>query len=532
MAAFSQLDENDLLNTKTILRILYETEKSEDKDRRRNAFNAYQVYSGNQKIYVERELQRTRPKSYEGYTISNISVSKMITDKRAQAFSENPIRSVEGSPEKSESLQMIYEQANAMRELPFLDVVYNLNRYSLMWVNYRMQEQRFQFMTLHPYEFVLVRHKDTGEVLIVGMNYPDLEITQEARSLNRVGNRSSTAGDGISDLIAESQVDSAAQGETWVFWSAQQHVKVRVSSVKDAVGKLKKNIEYVPIEGNPNNINPLGILPFVLVTADTSVDYPTVNPLTEQSVMFNVQQSETLTAKNVHGSGIQIFKYPEKMAGRFKKMTQGQMVAVELPQSSNPDDAATEFEYQASGAQINPMMDSDAAYLQQIFHEHGIENVNMEGGINLQSGVAKVVAGANVQKIIEKNQQIYADMERKMFKIIKAWDRLLGLRMFSEEDELTVVYPKPKVTVSDEDTLRNIKMMLELGLIEEWEKFIKMDPNLSEEEAREKLARIDERRRENARSVLGGNNGNNARRISEESEPGPEELILDGQTEG
>jgi len=80
---------DDLLNKEVILRILSEVEKSEDKDRRRQSFNSYQVYSGNQKVYVNKELQRTRPKSFESYTVSNISVSKMVTDKRAQAYDEN-----------------------------------------------------------------------------------------------------------------------------------------------------------------------------------------------------------------------------------------------------------------------------------------------------------------------------------------------------------------------------------------------------------------------------------------------------------
>ena len=44
--------------------------------------------------------------------------------------------------------------------------------------------------------------------------------------------------------------------------------------------------------------------------------------------------------------------------------------------------------------------------------------------------------------------------------------------------------------VSETDKLNNIQKMLELGLIEEWEKFMLIDPNLTEEEAKEKLARI------------------------------------------
>jgi len=91
----------------------------------------------------------------------------------------------------------------------------------------------------------------------------------------------------------------------------------------------------------------------------------------------------------------------------------------------------------------------------------------------------------------------------------------LGTRLFLKEDELTIVYPKPKVMVSDKQTLDNIKLMLELEVIEEWEKFIKMDPNLSEQQAKDKLERIDARKKERAKEFLSGNIQN---RVSEEGE--------------
>ncbi len=329
-------------------------------------------------------------------------------------------------------------------------------------------------------------------------------------------------------MIAESQADSHSDGETWVFWSKDQHVKVQTKKVTVMVGgeeKLKKDVDFIPIENNDRNINPLGVLPFVLTQSDTSVDYPTVNPLTEQSITFNAQQSETLTAKNIHGSGIQVFKYPQSMHGKFSNMSHGQLQAINLPQSEKDGVPATDFEYKTSGAQLSPMMENDMNYLKQIMKEHEIEGTHMElNGSNPESGIAKAIGGASVGKVIECNQQVYAETEKKMFEIIKAWDRLNGTRMFAPEDKMQIVFPKPKIMVSDRETLDNIKMMLELGLIEEWEKFVKMDPNLSEDEAKEKLERIEQRKMERAQTFLGGMNGNFQNRVNEESEAGPEGL--------
>lgn len=515
-------DQMNILDAAVIERILSETQKSDERDRRRNSFNAYQIYSGNLEPYVIEVLRTTRPKSYKGYTVSDISLSALITDKRAQAYNEEPIRNVDGNDEKTESLMEIYEEGAADEELDFFDTIYNLNRHSIMWVNYRDSDEEYQFMTLQPFQATLVRDKDTGELLIVGLNYPNRDITSDAKGENVGVGGSTGGGDGLSDLIVESQPDSSAESETWVFWSKDKHVTVRARfhriSSDDSKSQLKIDIDYVDNEDNPNNENPLGIIPFVFKSTDTSPDYPVTNPLTRQTIKFNSQQSETFTSKNIHGTGIQVFKYPEKYQGKFDKLTHGQLGAVELPQSSDPDDGETDFEYKTSGAQLIPMKDIDASYVEQVAKQHGLDNFELDNGsVNAMNGISRAIASSNVQKIINKNQKTYTKLEKEMFEIIKAWDRHNGTGMFAEDDKLQVVFPKPKVLVSDKETLDNIKLMTELGLIEEWEKLIKMDPNLSEVEAKEKLERINAERMANANAILGNGNGDNEERVDEES---------------
>lgn len=490
------MPEMNLLDKEVILTILSEVDRSEEKDRRKDAFNAYQIYRGNLEPYVKKELQRTRKKSWKSYTYSDISLSGLITDKRGQAYDEEPIRSIDGSKDKTESLDDIYEEGDADDQLQFFDKLYNLNRYAVMWVNYLSSKEKYQFLAMQPYETVLVRDKDDGELLIVGLNYPRREITQDSQT-----------GDGMSNLIAESQSDSGAQNETWVFWSKDQHVKIEYERAQfvDDNGRqqLKRDINYVDIPNNPNSINPLGILPFVYMAEESSPDYPVVNPLTKQTVKFNVQQSETLTSKNIHGTGIQVFKYPEKFQGKFEKIDFGQLSTVELPQSSNPQDSETDFDYKTSGAQLVPMKEIDFGYVEQVAKQHGLENFEIDqGSTNAMNGISRAIAGASVQKIITKNQKKYAKLEKRMFEIIKAWEVYIGGPRFGKDDSLQVAFPKPKVMVSDRETLDNLKLMIELGVIEEWEKLIKLDPNLDETAAKEKLARIKKEKTENAKNIL------------------------------
>jgi hypothetical protein len=149
-------------------------------------------------------------------------------------------------------------------------------------------------------------------------------------------------------------------------------------------------------------------------------------------------------------------------------------------------------------------------YLKQLLKEHGIEGENMEiGESNAMSGISRAISGPNVQKIISRNQMLYSSAEKQCWEIVKAWLRELSIPGLSvaDDSELKVIYPKPKVLLSDKETLENIEKLLDLGLIEKWEALIIRDPNLDEIAAKEKLKAIEEdqrARRERLTSELTG----------------------------
>jgi len=339
-------NEINLLDKSIVQQILFEMDKSEDKDRRRHAFNSWQVYSGSLNEYVVNELKEKRPRSFEGYTIPSISISKMIVDTVSKSYIEKPLRKItdDESGQKHERLHDIYKEADAHRQLKFFDTVNNLHKYSLLWVNWLDKEQRYQFMTLQGYEFAAVINKDTGELMCVILNYPDTTITSDTR-----GNS-----DGIDDLIAEDQRDSAASAEVFAMWTKDNFVTVkrRRKTIQTKEGlEIKEAIDYIPNPANPNMINPIGVVPFVFVSKETAIDYPTESPLFQQTITSNMLMAEYLTAANIQGTGQLIVKYPEKYEGLFTKMSRGLMTAIWLPQSSEEGDAPTDVDY------INPNPD-------------------------------------------------------------------------------------------------------------------------------------------------------------------------------
>jgi hypothetical protein len=492
----------NLLDQSVISTIISDINGSEDRNRKKHSFDSWQVYAGNQEPYVKAELERTRPKSHNAYTVSNISLSKLITDKKAQAYRKQPRRRVSNDDVKTAFLEDIYKEADAHRQLAFMDCVTNLHKYSLFWVNYREQEERFQFMTLQGHEFSVVRNKDTGALECVILNYGNLDITAGAR-----------AGDGYDNLIAESQADSSANSQVYALWTNEQHIviKVEMAKVQTKNGtEIKRSITYVPIEGNPDNVNKLGTIPFIFISKELSQDMPTPSPLFKQSVIYNALMSEVLTASNIQGTGTLVLSYPEKYEGKFKDVATGLTSTIKLPQSGNPSDRETTVEYISPSPALAAQKDVYFGYMRQILSEHGITTSQGLDGASetFSSGLERLMANADVMGQVESNQELYVAVEREVLRILTAYSDLLGLGYFIEDDILEVTFPKPKLMVSDSETLANIEKRLNLGLMQRYEALMMIDPNLSENQAKEKLLEIDGERMNSMRAVLGNTRSN------------------------
>lgn len=499
----------DITDLQVVTRLISEISSSEEIDRKRDSFNSYQIYSGNVIPYVKAELKRVRPKAWTSYTVSDISVSRMITDKLGCAYKQMPHRSVVNESDsntkdddKTEILQEIYFQAKADRQFKEFDRTLNRERHALMWLTYRLDKEKYELMSLQPYEYSVVRDKDFGDLKAVILQYPDSTITHEAQK-----------GDGFSTLIADNQADSAAQSKVYALWTDTHHVVVKVYSreVRGARGKIKVNVDFVPMPENPQMINPIGILPFVYISKDNAVDYPTTSPLAQQTVTFNAMWSELLTSANIQGSGQLIVKYPEEMQGKIDNLTHGLTSAIELPQSSTPNAAPTDATYISPSPDLNGQKDSYLSYLKLVLSENGIaSSQGLDGGVEqFSSGLERLIAQADVQSIIQENQNTYyVHLEKHLFKILKAWEVANQKNRFADNDYLIVKFEKPKVMISDSEILTNIEKMFQLGIIEKWEMLQKIDPNLTDDEARDKLARIELERNERARGFLNGNQEN------------------------
>jgi hypothetical protein len=461
--------------------IIQEIESAENLRRKRIAWDSEQIRTGNLKPFVEARIKQMYPKTWSMYSVTDYSILNKIVNKRSKAYKESPIRKVVGDDAATEIYHNIvseYGLNNAMREL---DIQFNQYKHGMVACfmdreyeeNLAKSQLYWKFYSLAPYEYDVVKDDD-GSVKVVILSYPDQSIS------------SGLGSDGYNSLIAEDGSNDETRRERFYsFWTDKQHIMIKVTGDK---GTDKIFIEFQPIEGNENGVNPYGVLPFVYVPMDYSKNYPTPSPLPMQTVELNALMSVYLTSANMQVGVLKISR-PEKQ--KINISSHSLYTAIEAPQSSRPEDKPTDVSFISPNPNMTGHKEAIATYLSTILDEHGISGSQvLSGGVeSFSSGFDRLLSQSDVQGIIEDNQEVYSEVEHEIYEIVAAQLSTQGMNVLPY-DALRIVYRKPKVMISDKEKLDNLKTMKELGLWPDYELVQMYDPNLSEEDAKNKLLAI------------------------------------------
>ena len=501
----------DLLEHKTVLRIISEVKGSENMDRKVSAFNSMRVEKGDVKPYVLNEVQRLLPQSWKQMRISDVSISGKVVKKLGQAYKEGPVRKLENETE-SEALNELYREMGVNKKMDMYDEIRTLHRYCLLWINFD-PDNSLMFTPLHPYEFDIIRDSNNGELEVVILQYPDQLITHQGPgnvTTNRGFDGFNVRADSVNQAISNSQLDSASQTQTFVMWTKDQHVIVQARFI-DSDGKAHTDpvsIDYITIPSNPLSINPLGMLPFVYSSTDDGgnfTDYPIPNPLTGQTILFNVLKSDELSAASMQGYGIRVLSGPKGILAGTQNLHEGLTTAVILEQDETPGMPPTTLDFVNPSPDLQGQRDTYTSYLAGVLGQHGINAGELVkgGSESFTSGLDRALSEADVQNIIAQNQNDYTKVEKDAFDIVKQWSSLIDIGVkFTEDSELQIHFPRPKILISDKETLDNIKLRLDMGLIDKVEALRILNPNLTEEEASKKIDDIEETKKENQQEFM------------------------------
>jgi hypothetical protein len=465
--------------------VVLEIEKEQNLKRKRTAFDSDEIRDGGLKPYVEKRIEQMYPKTHTMYTVSDYSVLKKIVDKKAKAYQESPVRKIVGENNKNanEIYNNIVNRYSLNQAMKGVDIAYNQHGHALLACFMDREtgpvsqpKLNWKFYSLNPYEYDVVKDSD-GKVRVVILSYPTQYLT------------GGTGGDGYNATISEAgRGDESRKSRMYAFWSDSEYLEVKVDGDK---GSANVSVSLEPtLTGGKN---PYGILPFVYAPADFSINYPKLSPLPMQTVEFNALFSVYLTSANMQVGVLKITR-PEKQ--KISIASQSMYTAIEVPQSSKPEDKPSDVQFIAPTPNMAGHKEAITTYLTTILDEQGINsNAVINPSEDFASGLDRLLAQADVQNIIEENQEMYLKVEQQVYRIVSTQLASQGQPVLPDEG-LQVIYRKPRVMISDREKLENLKIMKELGLWPEYELVQQYDPNLSAEEAKLKLEEIAEAKRQ------------------------------------
>lgn len=480
----------DIHNTDDLKRIVTEIDNEQNRRRKRDAWKAFQCKNDNQSQYVKDAIKALYPKTHLQFRHGNIKLVKKIVEKVAKAYKTTPVRKLDNDTD-TEALNEIYNDYNFHRAFKEADEIFTLHKYVFMWLTYQnpsedqdnhtipLEEGQYVLQALAPYEYDIIRDQVNGEPLVFILSYPENTITQLA-------GRS----DGIEQTISESQSDTSAQSTIYKLWTPDKFAEV---TVKRAKGHGNDDNERgMTINFNIARENILGRIPGTYLQADTAVDYPVKSDLAETSINWNVSLADLKTASATQGHGQLVLSGPEGQKQLDVHM--GMHSAIWLPQSKKPDAPQTLAEYISAAPDLSGQLDVIKFDLINILDDEGIKAKSAVTGNTVESfesGFSKLVSEADVQDRIESNQDLYINtIEQGVFDTTKAHEEAMNQNTFSKAEKLIVFFEKPKVLISDSETLANIEKREELGTLLPWEKHIILNPNLTEDQAKEREDKI------------------------------------------
>jgi len=436
------------LDTFAILDILNELNSEAEIKRRNDELMNADIYEGNLHHYVRERLRSMYPKTWDCYNVADYNIHRKITDKKSKAYVKPPVRILDKQQE-TDLYNSILEEGSFNDAMKVLDLYKNRHKYAALGViRERLfiddaTKDKFHFWALAPYEFCV--HRDiNGEIYAWS--------------------------------IPVGKIDGH---DYWTLWSDENHLKIKT--------KDYKSFELVPIEDNPEMINPFGEMPFIYVPFDAAGVYPISSSLPRQTIELNTNLSVYLTSGNMQ-IGQLVLKYPK--TDKIEWVTHGLMTAINLPQSEKPDRPKTEASYISPSPNLEGHKDSILTYMMMILDEHGMNtNGVIKGGERFSSGFERLLASADVESIIEDNKDIYGRVENSVFQLIKNMNLRDGIYTFTSE-KIKVKFSRPKILTSDSEKLDNLKKKKELGLWEDWELMLEVDPNLTEKEAKAKADKL------------------------------------------
>lgn len=490
--------EADILNPIVRKAIIDDIKGSENQDRKYECYKRYLCYRDQTDAFVREQLLKQFDRNTVdemAYCIANISIVRKIIDKLARVYNSGVARSVDEDDFATEQMNQIAKELDFNSEIKKLNKFLKLQKNAAFYVkpcpvdqNGSEPKYTLRLEPLNPYLYDVVEYEyDRRRPMVYILS--DFDYGQELYTTNdaaTVGRSSQPVaqglpqGNGKDELIADSPDD--AKTETFIWWSDNYHFTT------DGTGKIISE----------STENPIKMLPFVNFSIDQDGQFWARggDDLINGAILVN-----SVLTHNQHiaiSQGYGQFWMSGKNLPRNIKMGPTKAILMEHEEG--------EPQPNLGFASANPPLDQlrslVESYIALLLTTNNLSTsavASQLGQNNMApSGIAMMIDKAESREDIDDQRQVFLDNEPTIWEIIRRWlevyrDALVdNLKPLSipEGFELSIKFHDSPVVVSEAEKLANLKLRKELGLDRMIDLIMKDNPDLTLQQAEERLKEL------------------------------------------
>lgn len=496
------LSEDQILDQVTRKRIITELKGSENVNRKAEYLKRYEIYKDNTKRHVIDGLMAEGLKPTTIAQMSNragnISICRKIVNKKARAYSGGVQRTGEDDLTTSQlselarllSFDAVMKKGDRYRELyknclfqvvPELDLDESDSTFGNKW--------ELKFNVLAPWQYDVIEDPYNREepMVVLVSDFTDRPV------------RNGT--DGKDNIIADSPEDSG-KDETahYVWWSKSFHFTT------DDEGAIILN-------KSPEDLaNPIAMLPFVNNAEEQDGQYWAQggDDLIQGSILVNKLITDMNFIAYLQGFGQLVVTGKNIQEKNFAWGPNNACIIEHGEEDPVPN---------VQILSANPPLDSWMKLVQQYIAlllttnnlSPGAVSVDLSAS-NFPSGIAMLIEQSESTESVSDKQKAYIEIEREIWEVVQAWhnvyleagalcDDFAELGSLPEEMDVSIKFHEARPPISEAEKLANIKTRSEIGINEKVDLILLDNPDLTREEAEEKLARIAEEKMKSVTSM-------------------------------
>jgi len=497
-------NEEQLLDPAFRAQVLEEIEGEENKMRKRESLRRLEIYKDDVRKHVilrlEGEMDGSTVEEMKHRT-ANVSICKKIIDKKARVYRNGVIRET-GEEAKDEQVSMVTEKVNLNREMKKVNSYLELSKNVLVQVMPLMDPKtelfKVKLNTLAPHFYDVIEDvNDPTKPRVIILSYFN-ESTDRVRALingdgrgvnevSSVGTRFKS-GDGKDQLIADAPTDFGLPQKEYIWWSDGFHFTTDESG------------NFIKAKSPEDLMNPLGELPFVDFHKDQDGQYWALGgeDLIEGSILVNLLLTDLYFISKVQGMGL--FYAFGKGLPKTLKVGPNDAFIVEMEEG----DPTPQIGFASSNPPISAHMEMVEQYVALLLTTNNLEPTSISGNLtvnNATSGIQEMIQRSEVTNQIEDDQELYRDNEPEITRLVGRWMNLYANRKLLHPDfaqvgvmdenlDYVIKFQPAQPFMSEKEKLEVMAMRKDLGLDALVDLIQRDNPDLSREEAEERLQQV------------------------------------------